>query len=522
MKTTDKKNTTANIKWRHHEITLVTACLVMLAAGYFMNIHQTSMDQLATGFIANGAAFDLYKNVILPDVGLAISAFAVYLVINLYIVPRLIINLETGTSDKKKFSFYVTTFVQFAFLVFFLGTVFNFATYYKHQWQFNYPGFSLFFNKDNPRSQMDVTGTYFAASSVILLYGLYAGLREIAIHFLDKSKQKEYNILVVNRITGFLLQFICIPVFLAAFNIVHEPTFFVSYLLTVPAFFAMFINNVYWLFPKKGEAPFLSKRIIIPLLSTSFIYAVPLIVFVHEAGPIAFLYSWALQLFIVTPITWWYFQANKDKILQLRNVEKELVQSKADLQFLRSQINPHFLFNVLNTLYGTALQENAELTAGGIQKLGDMMRFMLHENNQDFIPMNREIEYLANYIELQKLRTHSSPDIIIEDNIAEQDCGHKIAPMLLIPLVENAFKHGISLKEKSWIKINLNCTAGRINFEVRNSVHAKTSGDPEKDKSGVGFKNVLERLKLVYPGRFKIDANEADGEYRVQLSIQPK
>ncbi len=114
MKTTDKKNTTANIKWRHHEITLVTACLVMLAAGYFMNIHQTSMDQLATGFIANGAAFDLYKNVILPDVGLAISAFAVYLVINLYIVPRLIINLETGTSDKKKFSF--SSWAQFLIL----------------------------------------------------------------------------------------------------------------------------------------------------------------------------------------------------------------------------------------------------------------------------------------------------------------------------------------------------------------------------------------------------------------------
>lgn len=493
----------------------------MLAAGYFMNIHQTSMDQLATGFIANGATFDLYKNVILPDVGLAMSAFAVYLAINLYIVPRLITQLETETGDKKKLSFYMGTFMQFALLVLFLGTVFNFSTYYKHQWQFNYPGFSLFFNKDNLRSQMDVAGTYFAAASVTFLYSLYVGLREMALNFLNKSKQREYNILVVNKITAFLLQFICLPVFLAAFNIVHEPTFFVSYLLTVPAFFAMFINNVYWLFPKKGNAAFFSKRIIIPLLSTSFIYAVPLIVFVHEAAPIAFLYSWALQLFIVTPITWWYFQTNKNKILQLRNVEKELVQSKANLQFLRSQINPHFLFNVLNTLYGTALQENAELTAGGIQKLGDMMRFMLHENNQDFIQMNKEIEYLVNYIALQKLRTQSSPEIVIEDNIADQNCGHKIAPMLLIPLVENAFKHGISLKERSWIKINLNCTTDRINFEVRNSVHAKTSGDPEKDKSGVGYKNVLERLKLIYPGRFEINANKADGEYRVQLSIHP-
>src|SRR4029077_9103093 len=104
-------------------------------------------------------------------------------------------------------------------------------------------------------------------------------------------------------------------------------------------------------------------------------------IFVHEEIPIAFLSSWALQLFIVTPITWWYYKTNEDKILQLRVVEKQLVKSKADLQFLRSQINPHFLFNVLNTLYGTALQENAVLTAEGIQKLGEMMRFMLHENN---------------------------------------------------------------------------------------------------------------------------------------------
>ena len=223
----------------------------------------------------------------------------------------------------------------------------------------------------------------------------------------------------------------------------------------------------------KGNDPFFSKKIIIRLLSTSFVYSIPLVVFIHEQGFVAFLYSWAEQLFIVTPLTWWYYQSNKDKILHLRVVEKELAKSKADLQFLRSQINPHFLFNVLNTLYGTAMQENAEQTAEGIQRLGDMMRFMLHENNLDFIQMNKEIDYLKNYIALQKLRTQTSPEIIIEDNIDEQNCNHKIAPMLLIPFVENAFKHGISLKEKSWIKINLECTEKEILFEVHNSMHEK-------------------------------------------------
>ena len=285
--------------------------------------------------------------------------------------------------------------------------------------------------------------------------------------------------------------------------------------------FAMFISNVYWLFPMKGDKPFFSKPVLIRLLSTSFIYAIPLLVFVHEGMLIAFLYSWALQLFIVTPITWWYYKTYEDKILQLRVVEEELVRSKTDLQFLRSQINPHFLFNTLNTLYGTALQENATRTAEGIQRLGDMMRFMLHENHLAFIDMHKEIEYLENYIALQKLRTQSSPNIIIEDNITNKNCNYTIAPMLLIPLVENAFKHGISLQERSWIKINLECTATSIVFEVRNSMHEKHNGNAEKERSGIGLRNVMERLKLIYPGKFQASVNGDGKEFFVQLAIQP-
>jgi LytS/YehU family sensor histidine kinase len=234
-----------------------------------------------------------------------------------------------------------------------------------------------------------------------------------------------------------------------------------------------------------------------------------------------FIIGWATQLLVVTPVTWLVYQQKKDKILALVGAQKALVKSTADLQFLRSQINPHFLFNVLNTLYGTALQEKADRTATGIQQLGDMMRFMLHENNLDRIDMNREIDYLNNYIALQKLRTQSSPEIIIEDNISEQNCHHKIAPMLLIPFVENAFKHGISLTEKSWIKINLACNEKEIIFSVRNSMHSRQQDDPEKEKSGIGFKNVLQRLKLIYPGKHTITANGDGEEFFVQLSIQP-
>src|SRR5258708_30216883 len=107
----------------------------------------------------------------------------------------------------------------------------------------------------------------------------------------------------------------------------------------------------------------------------------------------------------------------KESILRIRGLEIALDQSEADLQFLRAQINPHFLFNALNTLYGTALQENAERTGEGIQQLGDMMRFMLHENMQQSISLSREIDYLHHFIALQQLRTQTSPDIVIQNDI---------------------------------------------------------------------------------------------------------
>ncbi len=525
------------IRWKQHEMILAITTSVIVFAGYLWRMYHVSIDVYATPFINNNVSFSLFKNVILPDVAMGLVIFLSYLWINLYTIPRLLFpkKFEAGTSKiivtlskvslqglaKKMFKEYSWLFIQLAIIIFTTGCVFDLSTYLRHQWQFNYPGFSIFFNSNNPKSQLSLGEGFFVAASLLFLYGLYLCVREIIIHFILTSKQKEYNILICNKVTGFIVLFALLPIVLLSFNIVHESEFFVGYVLVVPAFFAMFISNVYWLFPKKDDDAFFSKKIMIRLLSTSFVYAVPLVVFVHEEIQIAFLYSWALQLFVVTPITWWYYKTYEDKILQLRVIEKQLVKSKTDLQFLRSQINPHFLFNVLNTLYGTALQENAVRTAESIQKLGDMMRFMLHENNLDFIDMNKETTYLRNYIDLQKLRTQSSPDINIEDNIGEENCNHKIEPMLLIPFVENAFKHGISLKEKSWVSIRLTCDEKEIRFEVYNSMHEKAKDDPEKERSGIGFKNVLERLKLLYGGRFQASVNADGKEFFVKLAIQP-
>jgi hypothetical protein len=536
-----KEPGTIKIKWWQHEMILANAIMIIICAGYVWNMFHLSPEDINSGYAnvyaERHVSFNFYRNVIIPDMAVGLTIYLAYIVLNVFTISRLLSpkKFEAGTA-LAAFSFsklklqgvaknvikkYAWLFIQLVTTVFIMGCIFDAASYYRHEWQFHYPGFSIFFNPDNPNSQLSLSEGFFAAASMIIIYGVYVLLREFIIYQINKSKQRAYNTLICNKITGFMLQLICIPVFLRSFNIIHEANFFVGYLLIISAIFAMFISNVYWLFPLKNDRSFFSKPILSRLLSTSAIYAIPLVLFVHEEPLMTFFYSWALQLFIVTPFTWWYYKAYEDKILQLRIVEKELVKSKTDLQFLRSQINPHFLFNTLNTLYGTALQENAIRTAEGIQKLGDMMRFMLHENNLAFIDMHKEIEYLKNYITLQKLRTQSSPNIIIEDNITEQGCNHRIAPMLLIPLVENAFKHGVSLKEKSWIKINLECTITEIIFEVRNSMHEKNNTDSEKERSGVGFKNVIERLKLIYPGRFRASVNGDGHEFFVQLSIQP-
>lgn len=252
----------------------------------------------------------------------------------------------------------------------------------------------------------------------------------------------------------------------------------------------------------------------------TFICTFPFLVLIAHRSFGFFLIFWAVQLFFVTPVSWLIYQQRKDKILQLRGMEKSLLKSEADLQFLRAQINPHFLFNSLNTLYSTALQEESSNTAEGIQKLGDMMRFMLHENHLDFIPVSRELEYLENYISLQKLRIQSSPNIVIEEIVDGGNCPHQIAPMLLIPLVENAFKHGISLAGKSWIKIKLACDDKSINFEVRNSIHPLLSDDPEYERSGIGLKNIEERLSLLYKDKHEFVYGRQNNEFVARLCIQ--
>lgn len=226
-------------------------------------------------------------------------------------------------------------------------------------------------------------------------------------------------------------------------------------------------------------------------------------------------------LLVVVPVAWSTYKIrNEKKAEEIQTLKTELGKSDANLNFLKSQINPHFLFNALNTLYGTALQEHAERTGEGIQKLGDMMRFMLQENMEDKISLSRDVDYLRNYIDLQKLRTSISSQVAIEVQIDDDLSNLQITPMLLIPFVENAFKHGISLQYPSHIKITLQINNSTLYFDVHNSIHLKQDNDPEKLQSGIGLQNVKQRLALIYPGRHELIIRQNAKEFFIHLTLQ--
>ncbi|MDI9258159.1 sensor histidine kinase [Flavobacterium sedimenticola] len=191
---------------------------------------------------------------------------------------------------------------------------------------------------------------------------------------------------------------------------------------------------------------------------------------------------------------------------------------KAELDFLKAQVNPHFLFNVLNMAYSSANKNNDTETAGIIEELANMMRYMLYESNVNKIALEKEIEYLQSFVNLQKKRlsTEVLPNIAfsIEGAIKK----HQIAPLLLIPFVENAFKHGIRMGNETFIIIRLEVTDQALWFEVKNSI-SKNSNELETQYGGVGLENVKKRLELLYPNQYELSITEEEKQFKVILKL---
>jgi hypothetical protein len=200
---------------------------------------------------------------------------------------------------------------------------------------------------------------------------------------------------------------------------------------------------------------------------------------------------------------------------QLQELEKE--KTLAELKALKSQVNPHFLFNSLNSIYSLA-RKNSPKVPEKIIQLSDLMRHVIYNSDDDFILLTKEVEMVRNYIELQNLRTSENEKINFE--MFGEIEGKKVAPLIFLPFVENSFKHGLkSGAENAFVKIKLEVLANNLSFEIENSKGISLETEDFKYK-GIGIENVKKRLNLIYPGRYSLKITNNDETYKVLLQIQ--
>ena len=195
-----------------------------------------------------------------------------------------------------------------------------------------------------------------------------------------------------------------------------------------------------------------------------------------------------------------------------RSIQEHQLRSEIDV--LKSQINPHFLFNALNNLYSMSLQKGDEKTAEGISVLSEMMRYVFDKTGEDKVALQEEIQYISDYIYLQQLRFNKQ--VVVEFDHPETVSSFYIAPMLLIPFVENAFKYGVSNQDKTTIQIRITFEEGHFVFDIKNQKAERTETIPS---SGVGLDNVKKRLNLIYQDQHSLKVDEDEDTFKVRLVI---
>ncbi len=225
-----------------------------------------------------------------------------------------------------------------------------------------------------------------------------------------------------------------------------------------------------------------------------------------------------LSFFLVTMVStigkiiadWAKYQRDKQEIAT-KTVTSEL-------QFLRSQINPHFLFNTLNSLYALTLKKS-DIAPEIVLKLSEMMRYMLYECNEKTVLLSNEINYIKNYLDLERLRHGAGADIQL--NINGEITDQRIAPLFFIPFLENSFKHGLNHQLKNgFVHIDLNVSKTQVHFSIRNSKPEQMPMAPAKRAGGFGLANVRHRLELIYPEKHQLRVMVGPQAYEMDLVIE--
>ncbi|MCY7349786.1 MAG: histidine kinase [Cytophagaceae bacterium] len=289
-------------------------------------------------------------------------------------------------------------------------------------------------------------------------------------------------------------------------------------LLDIPLFYL----NAYVLIPKVLKREGVGWYVVSAVLSiTAF-----LILHAVMAKTLLFPESTNLRISIYTvfPIIFLFAVSTSFRILsdyiEDERQRKELENSrlKAELNFLRSQISPHFMFNVLNSLVSLN-RKKSDLVEPVIINLSDLLRYMLYESDDAKVALSKEVKYLHSYIELQQLRF--GEDVRLDLQLPEHLPGGFIEPMLLIPFVENAYKHGIGLITDPTIRVQLDVYSDQLTFRVENKI-SSTPTQAKDGASGIGLANVRRRLSLLYPDSHTLGIHQRDGLFCVDLVLHFK
>lgn len=287
-------------------------------------------------------------------------------------------------------------------------------------------------------------------------------------------------------------------------GIIHMMIFYGNALFLYPRL----LNRVYW--------PVYVASVILLIFSFYWVKLYILTTWFPGASPDA--RSHVLFPSVVAFIASVFYSITVDKIrTEKQQKENEAMQLEVELKFLRSQISPHFLFNVLTSLVSLARKKSDHLESS-LLMLSGLIRYMLYDTGKK-ISVQQEVEYLESYIALQKMRFGRDVKIVFNADISPGEAYHSIEPMLLIPFVENAFKHGTGYVDQPFIDIRLTVKENLLVLQVKNKFEGKTDTSKD-DSSGIGLRNVRSRLTLLYPGRHDLVIGMDKNLFRIHLTLK--
>jgi hypothetical protein len=226
-----------------------------------------------------------------------------------------------------------------------------------------------------------------------------------------------------------------------------------------------------------------------------------------KLGDLIFVFSIMLRFIMIFLLSLGVSNYNR-----LKQTEQEKL--KTELSYLKSQINPHFLFNTLNSIYALSVKKS-DVAPESITKLSAIMRYVITDATEDFVPLQKELNYVTSYIELEKLRLTSKVDL--KFRVSGDRDHHKIAPLIFIPFIENAFKYGVSTSEPSFIDISIEIQNDTLILNCVNSIPASRQ---TKEHTGLGIENSQKRLDLLYPAKHKLTLTASQNEFKVNLVLQ--